>query len=162
MILKCYKLIRASIIGIIWSYVFLIIANFTLVYFWNFNLFFSQSWQTIIHFWQGGGVIKTAKDYFFLSVLFSLPWFWLWGWRKANKINLIEFFLYPLFAYNRWIIKKYGCSSSRVVLKNLKSSRQIIDEIKNKLDSIKPDKPQEVINLREKVKNKLDSSKTKK
>lgn len=162
MILKFCKLIRALIIGILWSYFFLAVANFALIYFWNFNLFSHNSWQTISYFWQSGGVIKTAKDYFFLSVLFSLPWFWLWGWKKANRINFLELFLYPLIAYNRWIIKKYGHSSSRLVLRNLKSSRQMIEEVKIKLDSIKPDKPQEVVNIREEVKSTLYSSKTKK
>lgn len=161
MIIKILKFIRFLIIGTIWSYVFIALSNFMLVYFWNFNLFSTRSWQTISYFWEAGGVIKSAKDYFFLFILFSLPWIWLLGWKKLHKVNFIEILLLPITLYNRHIIKKYGHKSAKIMLKNLKSSQQMIEEIKNQLESIKPEKPQEVANIREEIEKQITSSQNK-
>ena len=117
----------------------------------------AHSWQTIIRFWNSGGVIKSSADYIFLGTLCSLPLIWIWGWRYFLKLNYLEVLLYPINSYNRYVIKKYGQSSNRIVLRNLKSSQKIIEEIKNQLESIKPEKNKEVINIRNNVNQKLQN-----
>ena len=153
---KLLAIFRTLIIGIVWTYVFLVAANFIMYKLWSFNFMSARSWQTVSRFWEAGGVIKTARDYIFLLMLVSLPFLWLWSWKKLLGIDYLSVLLYPLNAYNRHIIKKYGHESSRVVLRNLKSSQKMIEEIKSRLDSIKPAKPKEVGSIRAEVHKKLE------
>lgn len=135
MLKKTFRLIRNLIIGTIWTYLFMVLANLALFYLWNFNLFSAHSWKTIGYFWEAGGVIKKAKDYLFLFMLLCVPWFWIWGWRLLTRVNYLNILLFPVNAYNRYIINKYGHDSSRIILKNLKSSQKSIEEIKARLES---------------------------
>lgn len=161
MLRKLLKLIRALFIGTLWTYVFLVLANILLFYVWNFNIISARSWQTISYFWQGGGIIKTSKDYVFLLTLLILPFIWIFGWRYFNSVNYADFFLYPIIAYNRRIIRKYGHDSSRILLRNLKSSHKAIEEVKQQLDSIKPEAPKEVSSIREEIQKRIESETTK-
>ena len=118
---------------------------------WSFNLFSARSWQIINRFWEAGGVIKTVEDYTFLIMLTSLPIVWLLGWKFFLKQNYLNILLAPINAYNNHIIKKYGHESKRIVLRNVKSSQQMIEEIKEQIENIKPAKSQEAGNIRSEV-----------
>ena len=161
MLKKTLRLIRNLIIGTIWTYLFMVLANLALFYLWNFNLFSAHSWKTIGYFWEAGGVIKKAKDYLFLFMLLCVPWFWIWGWRLLTRGNYLNILLFPVNAYNRYIINKSGHDSSRIILKNLKSSQKSIEEIKARLESIKPEAPKEVNTIREEIRKKLENTGTK-
>lgn len=95
MLKKTLRLIRNLIIGTIWTYLFMVLANLALFYLWNFNLFSAHSWKTIGYFWEAGGVIKKAKDYLFLFMLLCVPWFWIWGWRLLTRVNYLNILLIP-------------------------------------------------------------------
>ncbi len=151
MIKKLFSLIRFALIGLVWSWLFIVCANFLMFALWNFNLLSARSWLTIDVFWESGGIIKGGKDYLFLSMLALLPVLWILGWRYFNRVSYKDILLYPLNAYNRYIIKKYGHDSSRIVLKNIKSSQKIIEDIKNELAAIKPEKSVEVQNIRQQI-----------
>lgn len=84
-------------------------------------------------------------------MLLCVPWFWIWGWRLLTRVNYLNILLFPVNAYNRYIINKYGHDSSRIILKNLKSSQKSIEEIKARLESIKPEAPKEVNTIREEI-----------
>lgn len=159
---RIYKIFRTTLIGIIWTYLFLVIANYAMYALWNFNLLSARSWQTISRFWEGGGIINTTADYIFLLMLFVLPFLWILGWFKVLKIDYLSILLYPINAYNRHIINKYGHNSSRIVLKNIKSSQKMIEEIKNQIESIKPAKTKEVGNIRAEVQKQLEKINTSK
>ncbi len=153
---KLLKIFRTLLIGLIWTYLFMVLANFIMYRLWSFNFLSARSWQTISRFWEAGGIIKTTKDYIFLLMLFSLPFIWIWGWRRLSAIDYFSILIYPLNTYNRHIINKYGHDSSRVVLRNLKSSQKMIEEIKGRLEAIKPEKPKEVGNIRAEVRKKIE------
>lgn len=153
---KVYKVFRVSLIGVIWTYLFLVVSNYIMFQLWNFNFMSARSWQTISRFWESGGIIKTKTDYIFLLMLISLPFLWILGWLRALRIDYLSILLYPVNAYNRYVINKYGHDSSRIVLKNIKSSQKIIEEIKSQLESIKPAKTKEVSNIRAEVQKKLE------
>ena len=153
---KVYKVFRVSLIGVIWTYLFLVVSNYIMFQLWNFNFMSARSWQTISRFWESGGIIKTKTDYIFLLMLLSLPFLWILGWLRALRIDYLSILLYPVNAYNRYVINKYGHDSSRIVLKNIKSSQKIIEEIKSQLESIKPAKTKEVGNIRAEVQKKLE------
>lgn len=155
---KLLKYLRSLLIGTIWSCLFLILAQLLMWNVWHFNLFSARSWHTIGWFWQSGGVIRTASDYIFLFSILFLPFFWIIGWIIFNRLNYLSIILFPLLAYNRYIIKKYGHDSKRVILRNLKSSQKAIEEIKQKLESIKPEAPKEVGSIRQELQKKLKSS----
>lgn len=158
MIRKLLNFIRFLLIGSVWTAVYLVLVNTLLYHVWHFNLFSVRSWQTISAYWQAGGVIKTSSDYIFLTALIITPILWIIGWRFLLKVNYLNILLYPLNTYNRYIISKYGHQSSRIMLKNIKSSQEMIEEVKNQLESIKPGKPQEVHQIRDEIQKKLDSA----
>lgn len=83
------------------------------------------------------------------------------GWRLLTRVNYLNILLFPVNAYNRYIINKYGHDSSRIILKNLKSSQKSIEEIKARLESIKPEAPKEVNTIREEIRKKLENTGTK-
>ena len=152
---KLLKIFRTALIGLLWTYFFLIISNYLMYQLWSFNFMSAHSWQTISRYWNSVGVINSAPDYIFLLMLFSLPLVWLIGWILLLRVDYLNILLYPINAYNRRIINKYGHDSSRVVLRNLKSSQKMIEEIKEQLESIKPAKNKEVNNIRLEVQKKL-------
>ena len=152
---KILNIFRFTFIGCVWTYLFFIISNYAMYSLWNFNFMSARSWQTIYAFWNQGGVINTFSDYIFFLILFSLPIIWIISWKKLLKINYTSILLYPITAYNRHIIKKYGQDSSRIVLKNIKSSQKIIEEIKEQISSIKPEKNKETENIRSEINKKL-------
>lgn len=158
MLRKIFRFIRNLFIGALWTYVFLFAVSFAFLLIWNFNFFSARSWQTIIAFWQAGGIIKTGGDYVFLLALICVPVLWLWGWRRLVRVDYLNFLLWPINAYNRRIINKYGHESGRIILKNLKSSQEQIEAVKQKLESIRPEKPKEVHNIREEIQKKLESA----
>ena len=153
---KIYKIFRTFLIGAVWTYFFLTVANYIMFSLWNFNFMSARSWQVLNKFFETDWALKTKADYFFLLMLFILPFLWVWGWIKVLKINYLNILLYPINAYNRYIINKYGHDSSRIVLKNIKSSQKIIEQIKTQLESIKPAKTKEVGNIRAEVQKKLE------
>lgn len=57
------------------------------------------------------------------------------------------------------MIKKYGQNSSRIILKNIKSSQKIIEEIKEQINSINPEKSKESGNIRTEINKKLNQIK---
>ena len=79
------------------------------------------------------------------------------GWKKLLQIKYIPLLLSPIILYNRHIINKYGEDSPRIVLRNIKSSQKIIEEIKDQLDSIKPAKTKKSQNIRAEVKKTLSN-----
>lgn len=158
MLRKIFRLIRNLLIGALWTYVFLFLISMTFLLIWNFNFFSARSWQTITAFWQAGGTIKTGSDYVFLLALISVPFIWIWGLGRLIRVNYLNILLWPVMAYNRRIINKYGHESCRIILKNLKSSQEQIEAVKQKLESIQPGKPREVHNIRDEIQKKLESS----
>lgn len=157
MLKKLLKIVRTLLIGALWTYAFLIFSQLLLWHIWRFNLFSTSAWQTIGWFWRGGGVIRTGADYLFLFSLLLLPFIWIIGWHLLTGINYLNLLLTPLQLYNRWIIRRFGHQSRRIVLRNLKSSQQSIEEIKQKLESIKPETPKEVGSIREEIQKKLET-----
>ncbi len=161
MLRKIFILVRTLLIGAGWTYVFLPVVNLVFIALWNFSFFSASSWHTIRDFWQIGGVIKTAPDYLFLFMLIMVIPLWLWGWKRLTRVDYAAILLFPVNAYNRHIINKYGHDSKRIILRNLKSSREAVEAVKNQIESIKPESPREVKNIREEIQKKIESETSK-
>lgn len=159
MLKKLFRSIRNLTIGAIWSYLYLLIANTVLIHFWNFSTLSPNSWRMLKLFWEKGGTIKTGRDYLLLFCLLILIPIWLWGWRRLVKIRYTDFLLAPIRLYNTYIIRKYGASSKRIVLKNLGRSKKIDEEIELKAQpksQVKTD--QEVNKIRGAILEKINSA----
>jgi len=154
---KIFRFLRFSIIGILWTSVFVIFANWELISLWNFNFLSAHSWKTISRFWQAGGVIKSAKDYLFLLNLCLVPAIWIWGWRYLARKNYVSLLIWPYTAYNNYMIKKLS-STAKIALKNIGSAGNEVEIIKNQIESIKPDKPKEVLDIRKNIQSKINSA----
>lgn len=157
---KILKLIKGILVGIIWCYVYFIIINSILIIFWNFNLISASSWQLLGNYWDNGGAIKAGTDYLLVSILILYIPVWLWSWRKLNKISFVSILLAPICWYNSYVIRKYGESSGRILLKNMGHSKKIEDEIEamsQPSSQIKTD--EEVNKIRNAIAEKISSVK---
>ena len=157
MLKKIFRLIRNLFIGLIWIFLYVTIINSELITLWNFNLLSVHSWNTIGYFWDAGGVIKSTKDFLFLFNLALVPILWFWGWRILARQDYISLLLLPYTIYNNYMIKKCG-NPSAVSLKNLGVSGNEIEKIKEEIESIKPEKAQEVNEIRREILNKINSA----
>lgn len=119
MMKKIFKILKAVVVGSLWTFVFVYAADIIMIMIWNFDILNIRHWQVINTFWESGGKIKTGKDYIFVAMLLSLIPLWLWGWRYFYKVSFLKVLLSPIVWYNNRMIKKYGEQSSRIVLKNL-------------------------------------------
>lgn len=160
---KFTKMLKVLVVGSIWTCFFVFLANLAMVKLWSFSIISLNDWRIIGNFWDGGGKIKTGRDFLFLfSLLLIIP-LWLWGWVRAMKLNYLELLLAPLEKYNSWVISKYG-EDSRVVLKNLgttikkESAEDILAQrLKEKEEEI--DQEKETSKIRENVFEKISSLK---
>lgn len=115
---KLGKILKAIIVGSLWTCVLLFAGNKITLFFWKFNLLSAADWQLIAGFWNRGGVIKTASDYLFVSTLFLIPIIWIAGWKRLMKVKIGTLLLRPFEAYSDWQAKRYE-NNSRIVLKNM-------------------------------------------
>lgn len=160
MIKLILKITRNLLIGTLWTYVYLLISNVILIYFWNFSTLSAQSWKMIRLFWEGGGTIWAGKDYALLSLLLLLLPVWILGWRKLTKVNYLNILLTPIYIYNDRVIKKYGASSSRILLKNMGISKKVTEIIEQKMQSGNKIKTDEEVNkIRNAISEKINSVK---
>lgn len=119
MMKKVKKLIRNTLIGLIWSYLFISLFKICLIYFWNFNPFSSSSWIVVEQFWNAGGNISSGRDYLLLFLLISFFPLWILGWRSLCKKDYIKLLMAPFEAYHKRVLSKYSADGPRIVLKNL-------------------------------------------
>ncbi len=157
---KILNFIRTILIGTIWSYVYFIIVNSLLIIFWNFSIISSSSWTLLNSYWENGGTIKAGKDYLLLTILLLYIPLWIWGWRRLIKVNFLNLLLAPVRWYNDYVIRKYGASSGRILLKNMGRGKKIeeeIEEMSKQTNQVKTD--EEVNKIRNAIAEKINSVK---
>lgn len=156
---KALRFCRNSLIFIGWTGLFLVFSNFLIDVIWNFDFLSDRSWQILSNFWNKGGIIKTTSDVLLILSLCLLPILWIVGYLLVLKFDYLKIFLFPI----RLVYNLFSTTSSetpkRIVLKNLKSSDKLVEEIKSEIESIKPEKSKEAESLRSSVIKKLSESK---
>lgn len=153
---KLLKAIRNLLVFIGWTTVFVIFSNLLINLVWHFDFMSSHSWFLLSSFWNHGGVIKTTSDILLLLSLFLLPFLWIVGFILALRLQYKEIFLKPIDL----IINLFSSSdtnSERLVLKNIKDSEQIIEEIKTEIDSIKPEESKNASDIRSDITQKISA-----
>ncbi len=152
---KIIRLIRGIFVLIGWTGVFIFLSNLLTSIIWNFNFMSSRSWDILSSFWNHGGVIKTTSDVVLITILLTLPLFWLIGYILVLKLNYTKILLYPINLIYNIFTPKTNKEPERIVIKNIKSSQQMVDDIKAEIDSLKPEKSKEAGNLRSEINKKL-------
>ena len=152
---KLFYFIRCSLVFIGWSALFFLASNFLINLIWRFDFMSSHSWNVLSSFWNQGGVIKTSSDILLISSLFLLPFLWLIGYILVLKLNYINIFLFPINLILGLFNRNDASKPERIIIKNLKSNEQFIEDIKNEIDSIKPKEAEKAKNIRSKITQKL-------
>lgn len=129
MLKKLLRLLKLLIIAALWTWIYVLSADWLMIKAWNFNFLSANDWRTINIFWQNGGIIKESKDYLFLGTLLLIVPLWYWVLRLLCRINWLNLLLAPFIWYNNYIIRKYGADSKRIILKNLGKSRPVKEEL---------------------------------
>lgn len=108
-----------AIVGIAWSYVYVVITLTFFKFFWGFNYLSRHSWRIISKFWDEGGRIRTASDYFFILALILLIPLWIMGWKKLYRTNYAQLLLFPILWYQKRQAGKYMKKMSRIKIRNV-------------------------------------------
>ncbi len=157
---KILKFFRNFLVLTGWTFVFLFVSRLLMSLIWSFDFLSYHSWSVFSKFWNSGGVLKSFPDIMLLICLFMLPFLWFLGLRKALKLNYISVALYPFLAINRFLGPK-NLIPERIVLKNVKTTQQMVEDIKEEIASIKPAKNEKAGSIRDTI-NKKISEETKK
>lgn len=156
---KALHFCRNFFVFIGWTGLFFTLSNLLIDIIWNFDFLSNRSWEILSNFWNKGGIIKTTSDVLLILSLCLLPLLWILGYILVLRLDYLKIFLFPI----RLIYNLFSGTSSdtpkRIVLKNLKSSNQLVEEIKSEIESIKPKKSKEAETLRSSVIKKLSESK---
>lgn len=125
---KLMAFLKWAIVGVIWSYFYLLMTMILFKSVWGFNYMSRRSWNVISTFWEQGGRIKSGNDYLFVICLLLLIPLWIWGWKKLYKTNYVALLLIPVLWYQNRSAKKYMKSMSRIKIHNIGIS--IGDDVK--------------------------------
>lgn len=151
---KLLRFFRAIAVMVLWTWVFVYITDAIFILVWNFDYTRTGSWEIMFDYWNSGGVIKTASDVILIISLILVPFLWLWGYRKSLRVNYLQLLLKPVnMVYD--LFNRSSDNSDRVVIRNIKSSSQQIEDIKNELNSLKPQKAKETNDIRYNLKEKV-------
>lgn len=164
MIRKLFKILKAAIVGAVWTVVFVYAARIIMISIWNFDILNMRDWQVINTFWESGGKIKTGRDYLFVGMLLALIPLWFWGWRFFYRLSFVKILLFPITWYNNRMIRKYGENMPRIILKNMgaaKSKPNMEEIIEQRLkESAKP-REKETGKIRRSIQEKISASEKK-
>lgn len=152
---KVLKFMRGLLVFVGWTFVSVSFFNMLISLIWNFDFMSAHSWHLLSKFWNSGGVIKTTSDVLLITLLFLLPVLWFIGFILVLKINYLRIFLLPITLSEKIFHRKKDDEPKRIVLKNIKSSQQMVEEIKSKIESLKPEKAKEAGNIRTQITQKL-------
>lgn len=149
---KILKFIRNIIVFVLWTIFFVCFFNTLISVLWNFNILSAQSWQTLLSYWNRGGVFKTAPDIVLLVLLLLLPFIYIIGFIKVKKLNFFKL----ITSFFGLFFKDNIEEPERVVIKGMKTTQQMIDDVKNEIESLKPEKNKEASSIRSNILQKIN------
>lgn len=161
MLKKLLKFTKITIVGLVWTYIYVYLTALLTISLWNFNYLSLGDWRLIGSFWEKGGSIKKINDYMLFLTLFLLIPVWLWGWRYFYRKSLLRLLLAPIIWYNNRVISRYGAGSSRIILKNMGTSKKITPDefIEQRLEPAKKmlkEKKPAAQEIRDRLKEKIN------
>ena len=81
------------------------------------------------------------------------------GFIVSVKLNYLKIIAIPFSFVCRLFNKDDNKEPERIVIKNIKSSQQMIDDIKAEIESIKPEKSKEAGNIRSEITKRREENK---
>lgn len=149
-----FRFFRNCLVFFGWLFVYILITNTIIRAIWNFDYLSTKSWQIFSSYWNSGGVLKTSSDVLLLFTLLILPIFCLLGFLLLKKQNFAKLFLASI----SFVFKFFSTSSpktpERIAIKKAKNA-QTAEDIKNEIESLKPQKSKKAGDLRSQVIQKL-------
>ena len=149
------KLLRAIVIGGLWSVLYISVTRFLFVALSGFDYLSVRDWQVIEYRWNAGAVIKSAHDYSILFFLLMLVPVWFGGWKYLCKLNYVNVLLWPFNTVNKILLKRYSIDTKRILLRNIGAGVKVEEEIKLKTSAIKPEELKNAEKIRNAVSKKL-------
>ena len=149
---KILRVIRNTVVFILWTLFFISFIKTLIAVLWNFDILSNHSWQTLFSYWNRGGVFKTAPDIILLILLFLLPFLYIIGFIKVKKINFIKL----ITSFFGLFFKDNIEEPERVVIKGMKTTQQLINDVKNEIESLKPEKNKEAGSIRSNILQKIN------
>ena len=149
---KILKFIRNIIVFVLWTLFFTYLFKTMIAVVWNFDILSNRSWHTLLSYWNRGGVFKTAPDLILLLLLVSLPFIYIIGFIKVKKLN---FFKLTTSFFGLFFKDKID-EPERVVIKGMKTTQQLIEDVKNEIESLKPEKNKEAGSIRSNILQKIN------
>jgi len=156
---KLLKLLKITVTGIIWTYIYAGLASYITVYFWKFNILSAKNWNIIAKYWDSGNAIASTSDFMFFFTLFLLFIIWLLGLTSLSKQNYVKILFFPIVLYNDYISSRYGNDSPRIILKNMGTmqNQDLSQLVEQQLAKEKPQKTTKV-DIRSSIKKKIESA----
>ena len=130
---KILKFIRNIIVFVLWTLFFTYLFKTMIAVVWNFDILSNRSWHTLLSYWNRGGVFKTAPDIVLLVLLLLLPFIYIIGFIKVKKLNFFKL----ITSFFGLFFKDNIEEPERVVIKGMKTTQQMIDDVKNGNNNIK-------------------------
>ena len=149
---KILKSLQNIILWLIWTFLFIFIIKAFFLLVWNFDILSVKHWRVISTYWNKGGSFNTYQDLLFLLFLLSIPFLYIITLRKILKTNFIKLFTSLI---SRVFDRKIE-EPERVVIKGMKTNQQYINDIKNELTSLKPEKNKESSLIRTNILKKIN------
>ena len=87
-------LLRISIVGILWSILFVEGIRVILLTNWYFDIFRSAHWAHAWNLWRSGWVIDKAKEWAFVLIILTAVPVWATVWAALSMIKWENFFAY--------------------------------------------------------------------
>ena len=149
---KILRFIRNIIVFVLWTLFFTCTFKTLILIVWNFDVMSNHSWQTLLSYWNRGGVFKTAPDIILLLLLLLSPFIYIIGFVKVKKINFFNL----IASFFGMFLKDKIDDPERVVIKGMKTTQQLIEDVKNEIESLKPEKNKEASSIRSNILQKIN------
>ena len=124
------KLLKAIVIGGIWTVLYFLTTRFLFIYFAGWDYLSPIDWQKIEYRWEAGAAIKSVRDYSILFALLMLVPIWFYGYKYLYRLNYINIILWPFNKLNKIMLGRYQSKHKRILLRNIGTSIKIEEEIK--------------------------------
>ena len=151
---KLFRFFRNCIVFSGWLFVFILITNTLISAIWSFDYLSVKSWQIFSNFWNSGGVLKTTSDILLLFTLLLLPVFFLFSFLWAKKQNYTKILLSPIVFFYNLFNSSNNKTPERILIKKSKKA-QTAEDIKNEIESLKPQKSKKAGDIRSQIIQKL-------
>lgn len=91
-------LAKITLVGILWSIVFIEGVRVIVLENWRFDIFWPPHWGYAWNLWQSGWIIDTPKEWAFILILLTFIPLWLTGWIALSLIPW-ERLIYNIIAF---------------------------------------------------------------